>query len=117
MNDKDFDQQISPFFWVEHASSVSVCLSEVDTYKTDIFATRADEGFEGNGYDWGSLADVFLQEKHPEWVSIVKFDSEGSMFSAYSSDKKVLKDFIIAFKQACEDDQLLVDLLSRAELD
>ncbi len=39
------------------------------------------------------------------------------MFTAYSSDQEVLKAFILAFKQACEDDQLILDLFSRAELD
>ena len=117
MSNQDFEQKISPFFWVEYEDSVSVCLSDVDTYKNEIFATRADEGFEGNGYDWGSLADVFLQEKHPEWNGVVKFDPEGSMFTAYSSDKDVLKAFTLAFKGACEDNKLILDLFSRAELD
>ena len=117
MSDQDFKQKISPFFWVEHEDSVSVCLSDVGSYKDHIFATRADEGFEGNGYDWGSLAAVFLQEKHAEWEDVVKFDPEGSMFVAYSSDKNALSAFILAFKQACEDDTLILDLFSRAELD
>ena len=117
MSDLDFEQKISPFFWVEHEDSASVCLSDVGSYKADIFAIRADEGFEGNGYDWGSLAAVFVQEQHPEWENLVKFDPEGSMFVAYSSDKKVLSAFILAFKQACEDNKLISDLFLRAELD
>jgi hypothetical protein len=39
------------------------------------------------------------------------------MFCAYSSDSEKLKDFILNFKKACEDETLIKDLFSRAELD
>lgn len=35
-------------------------------YRQEVFDTREEEGFEGNGYDWTSLALVFLEEKMPE---------------------------------------------------
>ncbi|MCC9020633.1 immunity 51 family protein [Flavobacterium lipolyticum] len=116
MNLDDFMESIDPFFWVEHENSVSVCLN-VGEYKTEIFETREEEGFEGNGYDWASLAQVFLQEQKSELVDVVKFDPEGSMFCAYSSDSEALKSFIISFKEACENKELILDLFSRAELD
>jgi hypothetical protein len=109
-------EQIKPFFWVEHANSVSVCLN-VGEYKSEVFESREDEGFEGNGYDWASLAKVFIAERMPELDGVVKFDPEGSMFCAYSSDADALKKFIHSFKTACEDDILIQDLFSRAELD
>jgi tetratricopeptide (TPR) repeat protein len=105
-----------PFTWVEHATSFSVILN-VGSYKADVFSQRSDDGFEGNGYDWGSLAKVFLQEKLPELSEVVKFDPEGSMFCAYSSDSGALLRFASAFKAACEDEELIRDLFSRAELD
>nr|WP_199000575.1 immunity 51 family protein [Flavobacterium sp. ASV13] len=116
MDLNNFKESIDPFFWVEHENSVSVCLN-VGEYKTEIFETREDEGFEGNGYDWASLAQVFLEEKKPEFINIVKFDPEGSMFCAYSADNEALKAFIILFKEACENKTLILDLFSRAELD
>lgn len=116
MDINSFKESIEPFFWVEHGSSVSVCLN-VGEYKTEIFQVREDEGFEGNGYDWGSLAQIFLEEQKPELINIVKFDPEGSMFCAYSSDSDALKSFIASFKQACENETLIQDLFSRAELD
>ncbi|WP_291287084.1 immunity 51 family protein [Flavobacterium sp.] len=116
MNLNDFMVSIDPFFWVEHENSVSVCLN-VGDYKTEIFETREEEGFEGNGYDWASLAEVFLEEQKTELVNMVKFDPEGSMFCAYSSDAEALKSFIISFKEACENRILILDLFSRAELD
>jgi len=112
----NFEETIKPFFWVENKTSVSVCLS-IGDYKNEIFESRAEEGFEGGGYDWGSLAAVFLAEKMPELEGIVKLDPESSMFCAYSSDSEALKQFIIGFKAACEDESLIMDLFSRAELD
>lgn len=50
MDINNFKELITPFFWVEHDKSVSVCLN-VGEYKIEIFETREDEGFEGNGYD------------------------------------------------------------------
>lgn len=116
MNINQLKEIINPFFWVEHNNSFSVCLN-VGGYKQEIFDVRADEGFEGNGYDWSSLAHVFLEEKRPDLKSSIRFDPEGSMFCAYSSEGEKLKDFILDFKRTCEDEALVNDLFSRAELD
>jgi hypothetical protein len=111
----NFEEKIKPFFWVEHESSVSVCLN-VGDYKTEIFQTRENEGFEGNGYDWTSLARVFLEELKPDLIGNIKFDPEADIFCAYSSDQEALKSFITSFKEVCENDTLTQDLFSRAEL-
>ncbi|MDM1555185.1 immunity 51 family protein [Chryseobacterium indologenes] len=111
-----FKETIKPFFWVQHANSFSVGL-DVGGYKQEIFNARADEGFEGSGYDWGSLAQVFLDEKRPDLADGIRFDPEGGMFCAYSSEENKLKDFILDFKKACEDEVLIKDLFSRAQLD
>ena len=112
----DFKEQIKPFGWAEHDSSVSLLL-DVGEYKAEVFEARADEGFEGGGYDWESLARVFLNEKMPALAGEIHFDSEGSMFCAYSENAEALKAFALGFKAACEDDKLIRDLFSRAELD
>jgi len=46
---EQFEKEITPFFWIEHEESASVCLN-VGEYLQEIFDTRADEGFEGNSY-------------------------------------------------------------------
>ena len=112
----NFKESIKPFRWVEYDAGCSVLL-DVGEYKNEIFELRADEGFEGGGYDWQSLARVFLDEKMPELVSAIKFDSEASMFCAYSENADSLKEFALGFKSACENDKLIQDLFSRAELD
>lgn len=116
MDMNHFKETIKPYFWVEHAGSFSVCLN-AGNYKQELFETRAEEGFEGSGYDWGSLAQVFLTEKRPDLGESIRFDPEGGMFCAYSADGNQLKDFILDFKKACEDEFLIRDLFSRAELD
>ena len=112
----DWKDLIQPFFYVEGDTWASVCLN-VSEYKDEIFQTRAGEGFTGNGYDWASLAQVFLAEQRADLLDKVQFDPESSMFCAYSHDKAALQDFALAFKHACEDEVLIADLFSRAQLD
>ena len=110
------EKKIEPFWWNNlEDKSFSVCLN-MGEYKEKIFESRVDEGFEGNGYDWTSLARVFLDEKASH-LSSVKFDPEGSMFCAYSSNATELEEFILSFKSFCDDELLMLELFSRAELD
>ena len=68
-------------------------------YRQEVFDTREEEGFEGNGYDWASLAWVFLEEKMPELSDAIDFDPEGSMFCAYSSKVDALARFALGLKE------------------
>ena len=86
-------------------------------YRQEVFDIREEEGFEGNGYDWASLALVFLEEKMPELSNAIDFDPEGSMFCAYSSNVDALSRFAQGFKEFCDDIEAMKDLFSRAELD
>ena len=86
-------------------------------YRQEVFDTREDEGVEGNGYDWASLALVFLEEKIPELSEAIDFDPEGSMFCAYSSNVDALARFALGLKEFCDDIDTMKDLFSRAEID
>jgi hypothetical protein len=112
----DFEESIKPFSWTEYEGSYSVTLT-VGEYKAEVFRRRREEGFLGTGYDWVSLALVFLNEKMPELSDQIDFDPEADTFCAYSEDSDALKAFSLAFKAACEDWRLVQDLFSRAELD
>lgn len=112
----DFTRQIAPFELVVYDTGNSLLL-DVGSYKSEVFAGRADEGFEGNGYDWNSLAQVFLNEKMPMLKDELEFDPEAGMFCAYSKNPEALGQFALAFHAACEDDGMMRDLFSRAELD
>lgn len=88
-----------------------------EDYKQIVFDTRQEEGFVGNGYDWNSLATVFLEEKMPELMEVLSFDSEEGLFSIGSEDVESVKKFAIGFKAMCDDESEMMDLLSRATLD
>ncbi|MDI4647496.1 Imm51 family immunity protein [Cohnella sp. F6_2S_P_1] len=110
------DGELAPFKLVDYGSGTSVIVN-AGVYKQELFRMREDEGFEGSGYDWASLAAVFLEERMPELTGVVRFDPEADMFSAYSGDREAVVRFARAFRAACEDETLIRDLFSRAELD
>ena len=114
--DEKFQKEIAPFFWVDHTESASVCLT-VGEFLQDLFDTRQADGFDGGGYDWASLAKVFIDETCPELASKIYFDPESSMFCAYSKDKDALAEFILQFRRACTNRSLITDLFQRAEPD
>lgn len=117
---EQFEKEIEPFTWVDHSpdTGAGVCLTVSEGgYLQEIFDTRADDGFIGNGYDWASLAHAFLNEKCPELREKITFDPEADMFCANSEDKETLANFILLFKKACEDKTLISDIFSRTEWD
>lgn len=109
-----FEEKIAPFTWVDHGKYVSVCLSENHGYLQEELNAA---GFEGSGYDWDGLARVFLEERCPDCIDNIEFDSEAGMFCAYSKNTAALQEFICSFREACEDSALISDLLNRAEPD
>ncbi len=111
------EERLKPFMLVDHQGKSWSVILNAGIYKAELFALREDEGFEGNGYDWASLASVFLEEQMPELAGIVRFDPEADMFCAYSGNKEALEAFAAGFKTACDNDALIQDLFSRAELD
>ena len=115
--DMDLRQTIAPFSWADLPSGASSVSLGVGSYLQEVFDTRAEEGFLGNGYDWESLAQVFLAERCPQLEGEINFDPEASTFCVYSKNKDALRDFILRFKAACEDRALILDLFRRAELD
>ncbi len=111
------EDQIKPFLIVSGDRSTSVILSNVGTYNQHIFDERAHEGFTGNGYDWGSLARVFLEEKAAHLKTLIRLEPEGGMFCAYSTDRAATEEFAVGFHAMCENELEMRDLFSRAELD
>lgn len=111
-----FQKEIAPFIWVAIDDGFSVCLN-VGHYLQDLFASRTEEGFWGNGYDWESLARVFLEEKRPNLLDEIDFDSEAGMFCAYSDNKDALAEFVVSFKKTCENKPLIAKLFSMVKID
>ena len=119
---ENINEKISPFnllIYDEDPQNVrgSLIYYPDGEYRQEVFDTREEEGVEGNGYDWASLALVFLEEKIPELSDAIDFDPEGSMFCAYSSKVDALSRFALGLKEFCDDIEAMKDLFSRAELD
>ena len=119
---ENINEKISPFnllIYDEDPQNVrgSLIYYPDGEYRQEVFDTREEEGFEGYGYDWESLALVFLEEKMPELSDAIDFDPEGSMFCAYSSKVDALSRFALGLKEFCDDIEAMKDLFSRAELD
>lgn len=112
----NFMEQIEPFSWYDdyEKGEAAVTLYVSEKYKKELFRKRRKDGFFGNGYDWDALAQAFIQEVVPDLQPKIEFDSEHGMFCVYSSDSNALKQFIIEFKKACENDKLINDIFSRA---
>ena len=129
MSYEELNQQLEPFkLMVFDEGTEDVWATLVlwlnDDYKQNVFDTRQEEGFVGNGYDWNSLATVFLEEKMPELMEVLSFDmevlsfdSEAGLFSIGSEDVEAVKKFAIGFKALCDDESKMIDLFSRATLD
>ena len=122
MSYEDLNEQLEPFkLMVFDEGTEDVWATLVlwlnEDYKQNVFDTRQEDGFLGNGYDWNSLATVFLEEKMPELVDALSFDSEAGLFSIGSEDVEAVKKFALEFKAMCDDDSEMMDLLSRATLD
>lgn len=111
------DAAIAPFKRVEHGTSVSVILADTDMLPVaHVFEERADEGWQGNGYDWASIARVLLGEDLSDLADTVGLDPEAGMFAAYGDGEAVMR-LAEAMHAAYHDEARLRDLLARAELD
>ena len=113
---EDFSRKIEPFQWISNEGQYTLYLDIEHGYLAEIFQKREDEGFLGNGYDWEALVEIFLAEIYEGDDDSFEFDSEVGMFVVYSEDGVALADFALAFREACNDLDLIADLFSRAEL-
>ena len=122
MSYEELNKQLEPFklmVFDEETEDVwaTLVLWLNEDYKQNVFGTRQEEGFLGNGYDWNSLATVFLEEKMPELVDALSFVSEAGFFSIGSEDVEAVNKFAVGFKAMFNDESEMTDLLSRAILD
>ena len=109
------EENISPFFMVQHKDSWSLLLS-MDEKAESLFSVDPEEldlaeDFEHGGYHWEALAKCFLQKGKVTLTEEVDFDSESSMFCMFSTSESALLQFAQAFKAACADPQCLKELL------
>lgn len=112
---EEFKQTIRPFFYSEYNGSYSALLN-AGTYRDEFLMQYGEEkGFEGGGYSWDAIADLFIREQLPHYIDELKHDSEADMFCLYSKNERAIYDFLDAFKHHCDDDAKFIDLIERAD--
>lgn len=113
------NEQIKPFQFIPadplDAGTRPQAFLHADDFLQDLFDERAAEG---NGYDWTALAQVYLAERCSEELqSLIEFEPEAEVFSVFSDDEEALRNFMLGFKAACDNREVITELLSRAVLD
>jgi len=107
----------APFILMDTGKHRSLLLADQHMIdKCHVFEERADEGWNGNGYDWSSIARVIISEQLPDLSNDISFDPAAGMFSA-QGPRSALERLGTAMSSAFQDDAILRDILSRAELD
>lgn len=105
--------KIKPFTIVEYDCGATLCLYSVGDYKQEIFDTRVEDGFSGNGYDWTALAKLFIDEEMPDIKDDIQFDPDAGMFTVCADDAILLESFAVKFKSALDDDDYIYELFKR----
>lgn len=113
MNSKKYEPLSLLFFEDKRKASI---IHSVFDEKQFIFKERESEGWIGNGYDWAAVARVILEEKANHLIEEVGFDPHEDMVEIYG-EANIIEEFAKILKKVYDDDALLRDLLSRAELD
>ena len=53
----------------------------------------------------------------PELKATIHHDPEAGMYCAYATDADALRDFILKFREICDNDSLIKDLFLRVEIE
>lgn len=107
--------KIKPFVIVDFVEGASLQLYSVEDYKQELFDSRKDEGFTGNGYDWTQLAERFIAEKCPHIAEDIQFDPDYGMFTVYADSAELLEQFAADFKAALDDDDFIYPFFLRLD--
>lgn len=107
--------KIKPFAIVDYDCGSTLCLYSVCDYKQELFDTRVDDGFTGNGYDWTLLAKLFVEEEMPDIMDDIEFDPDADMFTVCADDAIILESFASKFKAALDDDDYIYALFKRVK--
>lgn len=109
--------KIKPFVIVDFDEGASLQLYSVEDYKQELFDSRKDEGFTGNGYDWTRLAELYIAEKCPHIAEEIQFDPDYGMFTVYADSAALLEQFAADFKAALDDDDFIYPFFLRLGTD
>lgn len=112
---KTENRPYAPFILIEDPDFNSLLLTDEDMVsKVTIFESCEEQSWEGNGYDWASVAQVIVKERLPNLAGAFNYDPEAGMLSI-QGPILALKKLAAELKQVYEDDDQLRDILSRAK--
>lgn len=74
-----------------------------------------EQGFEGGGYTWHGIVEALIRTKHPNFISDISYDPEGSMFCARSSNLGALQCVANCIRNAITDPSVLEYALENAD--
>ncbi len=80
--------------------------------------TRAvfhEHGWDGNGYDWGEVAQALALLKMPERFGLLDFQPEGDNLAVLAPTKAALDELAAWLRAAIENPELLAEAMRYAE--
>ena len=76
-----------------------------------------DCGYEGGGYDWEAVARQVIRGRAPHLEDQIRFDPEGSMFTAYGDNQNALIELATQMKEVMSDTDSLKATIEAADPD
>ncbi|MBR1736362.1 MAG: hypothetical protein IJ736_05030 [Firmicutes bacterium] len=101
-------KELEPFTYFRENNKFYIILEIDGEYRKEIFEQF---GYNGTGDDWEELAKYYIAKNMPELLEMVEFDSESGTFVALCRKGKPFKKFLKEFKNACEDDETMSEML------
>ncbi|MVN85751.1 hypothetical protein GO986_03120 [Deinococcus sp. HMF7620] len=100
-----------PLLLAEHGSSTSLLLTDFSA-GAPVFQAA---GFKAGGYACQGVAQALIRLHAPHLTTAIRFDSESSMFTAYSADRAALLALAQLLQQAMTDPVMLDGALRHAD--
>ena len=111
--------EFAPTQLVEHNQNGKISYSIIldpfgPIYLTTSSIFKAHGMEEPGGYAWHGVAEALVRLHAPEIASLVKYDPESSMFSAYGDDRAALLRVAQLIRQAQDNPAILEEALENA---
>lgn len=99
------DKETFPLSLVCSNESIAVIIDDLDS-ANKLLKLQCDD-FEGNGYDWENAVRRYLQQRYPNKVNSIVFDSEAGMFCMSSTDIGFIKLLAVEIATLIKEDGFL----------
>jgi hypothetical protein len=104
--------ELRPNVREEDDGAAWLTLAGTDKRTRDVFLSL---GWDGNGYDWGQVAQALALMKMPERFGLLDFDPEASYLSVLAPNRAVMDELAGWLRAAIDDTTLLEEAIRYAE--